>query len=91
MLASRQVVTLIKWAFLGAMVVGFIWFGRTVPLGKHTLFGHVERIWQSDETRDLVDGTREAARPAVEKVTRSVRAGVEAVREQDAAPARSRE
>jgi hypothetical protein len=55
-----------------SLLVGFIWFGMTVPLGQHTLFGHVSRIWKSDETQDLVKGTKEAARPAAQKIKKAV-------------------
>lgn len=68
---------LIKWVIIGAFVAGFIWFGMNVKLGNHTLFGHVSRIWKSDETQDLVKGTKEAAGPTVDKVKRAVEAGVE--------------
>ena len=59
------------------LIALFIWFGMTVPLGKHTLFGHINRIGQSEEARDLVEGTKEAAKPAAEKVKRAVKAGVD--------------
>lgn len=63
------------------LVLGFVWFGRTVELGKHTLFDHLARIWRSDETQDLVDGTRKKAKPAIERVKRGVAAGVKEVSE----------
>jgi hypothetical protein len=71
---------LMKWVIFGAFVAGFIWFGSNVNLGKHTLFGHVQRIWKSEETQDLVEGTKEAAGPTVEKVKRGVKAGVDEAR-----------
>lgn len=69
-----------KWVIFGAFVVGFIWFGSNVKLGKFTLFGHVQRIWKAEETRDLVEGTKETAGPTIEKVKRGVKAGVDEVR-----------
>lgn len=63
-----------------ALLGGFVWFGATVPLGNHTLFGHVGRIWRADETQDLVEGARDTARPAVEKVRRGVEKGIEEIR-----------
>ena len=54
---------LIRLLFWIAFIAGFIWFGSTVSLGKHTLFGHIRRIWHSQETQDLVHGTEEAAKP----------------------------
>jgi hypothetical protein len=68
---------LVKFAIGLVLVAVFVWFGATVPLGKHTLFGHVSRIWNSDETQDLVEGTKESAGPAVDKVKRGVKAGME--------------
>ncbi len=68
---------LIRFLIWVAVIAGFIWFGSTVPLGKHTLFGHVKRIWHSEETQDLVKGTEDAAKPVVDKVKRGVKAGVD--------------
>jgi hypothetical protein len=86
---------LMKWLMFAAFVVAFIWFGSNVKLGKFTLFGHVQRIWKSDETQDLVKGTKEAAGPTIEKVKRGVEVGVDEARklktddkvDNDAAPA----
>jgi hypothetical protein len=55
----------------------FIWFGFTVPLGKYTLFGHIRRIWHTQETQDLVKGAEDTAKPVVDKVKRGVQAGVD--------------
>ena len=50
---------LIKFG-IGLLGLGaFCWFGLTVPLGDHTLFGHLSAIGQSRESRDLVRGTKE--------------------------------
>jgi hypothetical protein len=68
---------LLKFLFWCALIGGFIWFGMSVPLGKYTLFSHIKRIWNTQETRDLVDGTKEAAKPAADKVKRAFRAGVD--------------
>jgi len=51
-----------------AFLLGFIWFGMTVPLGSKTLFQHIKAIGESKETKDLVEGTKEAAKPVLEKV-----------------------
>ena len=63
---------LFRFLVFVALLLVFIWFGMTVKLGNHTLFGHFKRIWRSDETQDLVKGTKDAAKPAVEKVKRAV-------------------
>jgi hypothetical protein len=70
-------IRLIRFLLTLAIIGAFVWFGATIPLGKHTLFGHFKRIWDSKETQDLIDGTKEAAKPAAEKVKRSVQAGVD--------------
>jgi hypothetical protein len=67
----------IKFLISMALLGGFLWFGFTVPLGKHTLFGHFKAIWNSKETQDMVDGTKDAAGPAVDKLKRGVKAGVD--------------
>ncbi|HET6611776.1 MAG TPA: hypothetical protein VFG83_07310 [Kofleriaceae bacterium] len=59
---------------------GFIYCGATVPLGDHTFFGHVQQIWASDETQDLVDGVKEASDPMIDRIERGVQAGVRAAR-----------
>ena len=61
---------LIKFLISMSLIAGFVWFGATVPLGKHTLFGHFKAIWNSKETQDMVEGTKEAAAPAVDKLKR---------------------
>jgi hypothetical protein len=40
-------------------LAAFVWWGLTVPLGDHTLFGHLQAIASSKESRDLVRGTKE--------------------------------
>ena len=47
---------------LGIGLVGlaaFCWLGLTVPLGDHTLFGHLSAIGQSKESQELVKGTKD--------------------------------
>jgi len=65
-------VRLFRFLFWVAFICFFIWFGTSVTLGKYTLFGHIRRIWHSQETQDLVHGTEEAAKPVVDKVKRGV-------------------
>jgi len=52
--------------------------GATVPLGKRTFFGHVRAIWATEEVQELKRGVEEEAAPAVERVKRGVKAGIEA-------------
>jgi hypothetical protein len=58
-----------------ALFAGFCWFGTTVQLGAHTLFGHLHAIADTKESRDLLDGTKESAKPLVDDVRRRI-AGV---------------
>jgi hypothetical protein len=51
-----------------AMLGGFVWFGMTVKLGDKTLFGHLAAIGKSKETKDLVEGAKETAKPVIQKV-----------------------
>jgi hypothetical protein len=51
------------------------WFGTTVPLGSHTLFGHLHAISETKESQDLFDGTKLSAKPLVDNVRRRI-AGV---------------
>jgi len=76
---------LIRSIIIVAVLGAFVYCGATVKLGKRTFFGHVANIWRADETQDLVDGVKETGGPAVERVKRGVKAGVdEAQRDADA-------
>lgn len=63
-------VRLFKLCVAMAAFVAFAWFGTTVKLGPRTLFQHLRAIGQTQESRELVDGTRQAAEPLVEGVKR---------------------
>jgi hypothetical protein len=58
-----------------ALFGGVCWFGTTVPLGSHTLFGHLHAISETKESQDLLDGTRRSAKPLVDGMRRRI-AGV---------------
>jgi hypothetical protein len=61
---------LVIWLMLLALL---IWFGATVKLGKLTLFAHIQRIWKSDETQDLVQGAEDKAAPVIEGIGQAAR------------------
>lgn len=61
---------LIKFLLGLAALAGFVWFGANVPLGSRTLFQHLQAIGRTRETKDLLDGTRESARPLMDSVRR---------------------
>jgi hypothetical protein len=71
-------VGLLRTVLFLLFIAAFAYFGATVKIGKHTLFGHFARIWKSDEAQEMVKGVKEETGPAVERVKRGVRAGVEA-------------
>jgi len=61
---------LIKLLLGLAALAGFVWFGANVPLGSRTLFQHLQAIGRTRETQDLLDGTRESAKPLMDSVRR---------------------
>lgn len=61
---------LLKFLLGLAALVLFVWFGANIPLGSRTLFEHLQAIGRTRETQDLVDGTRDSARPLVDDVRR---------------------
>ncbi|MBA3453770.1 MAG: hypothetical protein H0T42_11815 [Deltaproteobacteria bacterium] len=65
------------------LAAGFIWFGSSVNLGKRTLFGHVRAIWATDEVQDLKQGVEQKAAPAVDRVKRGVKAGINAAKDDE--------
>lgn len=66
-----------------ALAIGVVWFGATVNLGKRTLFGHVRAIWATEEVQDLKHGVEEKAAPAVDRVKRGVKAGINAAKDDE--------
>jgi len=60
--------TLISVAFL----VVFLWAAFTVKLGRFTFADHVDRIGQTDEAQELLDGARSRVRPTLEEVKQRV-------------------
>lgn len=53
-------------------LAAFVWFGANVSLGSRTLFEHLQAIGKTRETKDLLDGTREKAKPLVDSVRRKL-------------------
>jgi hypothetical protein len=70
------------------IAIGIVWFSTQVPLGKHTLVGHVRAIWHTEQVQDLKEGVKEKAGPAVDKLGRGMKAGYHAAtNDGSAAPA----
>lgn len=63
---------MIKVMFMMAMFVAVAWFGSTVKLGERTLFGHLRAIGSTRESQELVDGTKQSAKPLVDDVRRRI-------------------
>ncbi|HEY2899574.1 MAG TPA: hypothetical protein VGL59_03280 [Polyangia bacterium] len=55
-----------------ALLVAVAWFGSTVTLGSHTLFGHLQAISHTKESQDLLEGTKQSAKPLVDDVRRRI-------------------
>ncbi len=58
-----------------ASLAAFVWFGANVRLGSRTLFEHLQAIGRTRETQDLLDGTRESAKPLVDGVRKRLAGG----------------
>jgi len=71
---------MIRWLIILAIAGALAFCGATVPLGKHTFFGHVRRIWASEPMQDLKKGVEDTAKPATEKAKEFVEGGIKAVR-----------
>jgi hypothetical protein len=56
---------LISLAFIG----GSLWIAFTVELGGRTFAEHVDRIGQTPEANDLVEGTRSTINPVLQEAT----------------------
>ena len=66
-----------------ALALGLAYLGSTVKLGKRTFFGHVRAIWHTEQAQDLKNGVEQTARPAVRRLEHGVKAGYEAIRNDD--------
>jgi hypothetical protein len=52
------------------------WFGMTVRLGDRTLFEHVQAIWKTHESQELLRGTKEKVGDLVDRASEKVVRGV---------------
>jgi hypothetical protein len=66
---------LLKLCMAMAGFLAFAWFGTTVKLGPRTLFQHLRAIGETQESRELIDGTKQAAEPLVDGVRRRIAGG----------------
>jgi hypothetical protein len=63
-----RTVGLFRWLFYLLLGAAALWFATTVPLGKHTLFGHLVAIGRTREAHELAQGTEEEARHVAAKL-----------------------
>jgi hypothetical protein len=56
--------TLISVAFLAIL----LWAACTIKLGRFTFAEHIDRIGQTDEAKELLDGTRSRISPGLEEI-----------------------
>lgn len=71
---------MIRWLVILALAAGIAYLGATVKLGKRTFFGHVRAIWSTEEVQELKHGVEDKAAPAVDRLKRGVKAGIEAAK-----------
>lgn len=63
---------MLRFLFSCVVLCAFIWFSVSVPLGKHTLWGHVVRISRTSEAKDLAVGAKDTAKDVARKVQREL-------------------
>jgi len=52
-----------------ALLVGSLWFAFSVPLGDRTFAEHIDRIGDTPEAHDLIEGTRSTVNPVLQEAT----------------------
>lgn len=52
-----------------AFLAGSLWFAFSVKLGQRTLAEHIDRIGQTPEANDLIEGTRSTVNPVIQEAT----------------------
>ncbi len=62
---------LLRFLFWIFALVAIWYFATTYPIGKYTLWGHLKRIWNSQETKDFVNSAEETGKKAVDGTRRS--------------------
>lgn len=70
---------MIKAVIYLALIIGLVYLGATVKLGKKTFFEHVRAIWHTEEVQDLKKGVEDTAGPTVDKLEKGAKAGYNAM------------
>lgn len=65
---------IIKFLLGIVLLIVFVWFGANVPLGDRTMFQHLQAVGTTRATQDLVEGTRDTAKPLLEGVRKRLEA-----------------
>ncbi len=55
-----------------ALLLGCVWCSFNIPLGERTFAEHMDRIGQTPEAMELIDGSRETVTPMIEEATHRV-------------------
>jgi hypothetical protein len=63
------VVRLLRPLISLAFIAGSLWFAFTVKLGGRTFAEHIDRIGQTPEAHDLIEGTRSTVNPVLQEAT----------------------
>ncbi len=67
---------LLRLIFVLGGFAAMIWFGTTVKLGDRTLFEHIQAIWKTPASQELVRGTKDKMGDLVDRATGHVVKGV---------------
>jgi hypothetical protein len=60
---------LLKLVVLVGGLGAVLWFGATVRLGERTLFEHLQAIWKTHESQELMRGTKDKMGNLVDRAT----------------------
>lgn len=55
-----------------ALLLGAVWCSFNVPLGERTFAEHMDRIGQTPEAVELIEGSRQTVSPMIEEATHRV-------------------
>lgn len=55
-----------------ALLLGSVWCSFNIPLGERTFAEHMDRIGQTPEAKELIEGSRETVTPMLEEATHRV-------------------
>ncbi len=55
-----------------ALLLGAVWCSFNVPLGERTFAEHMDRIGQTPEAKELIEGSRQTVTPMIEEATHRV-------------------